>query len=255
MKELVFKGESNQVLTNSLLVAEKFGKEHQHVLRDVRNLINGGVSKIGDTPAFAEATYIHPQNGQEYPMFIMNRDGFTLLAMGFTGEKALQFKLEYINAFNKMEETIKNGGFNVPKSFREALLLAAEQQEVIENQQKQIEEKNAKIEADKPKVLFSEAVSASNKSILVREFAKLITQNGYQIGEKQLYERLRKAGYLCSVGESRNQPTQTYMNIGLFEIKKRVIMDGDEAKVYNTTVVTPKGVHYFINKFLGKGMK
>lgn len=255
MKELVFKGESNQVLTNSLLIAERFGKEHQHVLRDVRNLINGGVSKIGDTPAFAEATYIHPQNGQEYPMFIMNRDGFTLLAMGFTGEKALQFKLEYINAFNKMEETIKNGGFNVPKSFREALLLAAEQQEVIENQQKQIEEKNAKIEADKPKVLFSEAVSASNKSILVRELAKLITQNGYQIGEKQLYERLRKAGYLCSVGESRNQPTQTYMNIGLFEIKKRVIMDGDEAKVYNTTVVTPKGVHYFINKFLGKGMK
>lgn len=255
MKELVFKGESNQVLTNSLLVAEKFGKEHQHVLRDVRNLINGGVSKIGDTPAFAEATYIHPQNGQEYPMFIMNRDGFTLLAMGFTGEKALQFKLEYINAFNKMEEAIKNGGFNVHKSFREALLLAAEQQEVIENQQKQIEEKNAKIEADKPKVLFSEAVSASNKSILVRELAKLITQNGYQIWEKQLYERLRKAGYLCSVGESRNQPTQTYMNIGLFEIKKRVIMDGDEAKVYNTTVVTPKGVHYFINKFLGRGMK
>lgn len=252
MKELVFKGESNQVLTNSLLVAEKFGKEHQHVLRDVRNLINGGVSKIGDTPAFAEVTYIHPQNGQQYPMYVMNRDGFTLLAMGFTGEKALQFKLEYINAFNKMEETIKNGGFNVPKSFREALLLAAEQQEVIENQQKQIEEKNAKIEADKPKVLFSEAVEASKKSILIRELAKIITQNGYQIGEKQLYERLRKAGYLCSVGESRNQPSQTYMNMGLFEIKKRIVMDGAESKVYNTTVVTPKGVRYFINKFLGK---
>ncbi|WAX06534.1 hypothetical protein BF10P2_00044 [Bacteroides phage BF10P2] len=255
MKELVFKGESNQVLTNSLLVAEKFGKEHQHVLRDVRNLINGGVSKIGDTPAFSEATYIHPQNGQEYPMFIMNRDGFTLLAMGFTGEKALQFKLEYINAFNKMEETIKNGGFNVPKSFREALLLAAEQQEVIENQQKQIEEKNAKIEADKPKVLFSEAVSASNKSILVRELAKLITQNGYQIGEKQLYERLRKAGYLCSSGESYNQPTQTYMNMGLFHLKKTSVICDGESKVYTVTKVTPKGQIYFINKFLGKGMK
>ena len=125
----------------------------------------------------------------------------------------------------------------------------------LKDEQKKREQAEAKIEADKPKVLFSEAVSASNKSILVRELAKLITQNGYQIGEKQLYERLRKAGYLCSVGESRNQPTQTYMNIGLFEIKKRVIMDGDEAKVYNTTVVTPKGVHYFINKFLGKGMK
>ena len=114
MKDLVFKGESNQVLTNSLLVAEKFGKEHQHVLRDVRNLINGGVSKIGDTPAFAEATYIHPKNGQEYPMFIMNRDGFTLLAMGFTGDKALQFKLEYINAFNKMEKILKEQSILLP---------------------------------------------------------------------------------------------------------------------------------------------
>lgn len=251
MKELVFKGESNQVLTNSLLVAEKFGKEHNKVIRDIQNLSCSDEFRAAN---FGVSSYISLQN-KELPMYVMTKDGFSFLVMGYTGVKAGMFKEEYIKAFNKMEETIKNGGFNVPKSFREALLLAAEQQEVIENQQRQIEEKNAKIEADKPKVLFSEAVSASNKSILVRELAKLITQNGYQIGEKQLYERLRKAGYLCSVGESRNQPTQTYMNIGLFEIKKRVIMDGDEAKVYNTTVVTPKGVHYFINKFLGKGMK
>lgn len=251
MKELVFKGESNQVLTNSLLIAEKFGKEHNKVIRDIQNLSCSDEFRAAN---FGVSSYISLQN-KELPMYVMTKDGFSFLVMGYTGVKAGMFKEEYIKAFNKMEETIKNGGFNVPKSFREALLLAAEQQEVIENQQKQIEEKNAKIEADKPKVLFSEAVSASNKSILVRELAKLITQNGYQIGEKQLYERLRKAGYLCSVGESRNQPTQTYMNIGLFEIKKHVIMDGDEAKVYNTTVVTPKGVHYFINKFLGKGMK
>lgn len=251
MKELVFKGESNQVLTNSLLVAEKFGKEHNKVIRDIQNLSCSDEFRAAN---FGVSSYISLQN-KELPMYVMTKDGFSFLVMGYTGVKAGMFKEEYIKAFNKMEETIKNGGFNVPKSFREALLLAAEQQEVIENQQKQIEEKNAKIEADKPKVLFSEAVSASNKSILVRELAKLITQNGYQIGEKQLYERLRKAGYLCSVGESRNQPTQTYMNTGLFEIKKSVIMDGDEAKVYNTTVVTPKGVHYFINKFLGKGMK
>lgn len=152
----------------------------------------------------------------------------------------------------------KNGAYMTPETIEKTLTspdfiikLATQ----LKDEQEKRKQAEAKIEADKPKVLFSEAVSASNKSILVRELAKLITQNGYQIGEKQLYERLRKAGYLCSVGESRNQPTQTYMNIGLFEIKKRVIMDGDEAKVYNTTVVTPKGVHYFINKFLGKGMK
>lgn len=254
MKELVFKGESNQVLTNSLLVADKFGKEHGDVLRSIDILV-GKMSENQCEGYFADTSIEvkQPNGGVRYSrVVVMNRDGFTLLVMGFTGEKALQFKLEYINAFNKMEETIKNGGFNVPKSFREALLLAAEQQEVIENQQKQIEEKNAKIEADKPKVLFSEAVEASKKSILIRELAKLITQNGYQIGEKQLYERLRKAGYLCSVGESRNQPSQTYMNLGLFEIRKRVIIDRGETKVYNTTMVTGKGQTYFVNKFLGK---
>lgn len=253
MKELVFKGESNQVLTNSLLVAEKFGKNHKHVLDAIRELISSA-EKLAVLKMFVPSTYI-ASNNKENPMFIMNRDGFTLLAMGFTGEKTLQFKLEYINAFNKMEEAIKNGGFNVPKSFREALLLAAEQQEVIENQQKQIEEKNAKIEADKPKVLFSEAVSASNKSILVRELAKLITQNGYQIGKKQLYERLRKAGYLCSSGESYNQPTQTYMNMGLFHLKKTSVICDGESRVYTVTKVTPKGQIYFINKFLVRGMK
>ena len=236
------------------MVAEKFGKNHRDVLESIREMIKGRAENSAVLKMFVPSTYI-ASNNKENPMFIMNRDGFTLLAMGFTGEKALQFKLEYINAFNKMEEAIKNGGFNVPKSFREALLLAAEQQEVIENQQKQIEEKNAKIEADKPKVLFSEAVSASNKSILVRELAKLITQNGYQIGERQLYERLRKAGYLCSSGESYNQPTQTYMNMGLFHLKKTSVICDGESKVYTVTKVTPKGQIYFINKFLGKGMK
>lgn len=251
MKELVFKGESNQVLTNSLLVAEKFGKEHNKVIRDIQNLSCSDEFRAAN---FGVSSYISLQN-KELPMYVMTKDGFSFLVMGYTGVKAGVFKEEYIKAFNKMEETINNGGFNVPKSFREALLLAAEQQEVIENQQKQIEEKNAKIEADKPKVLFSEAVSASNKSILVRELAKLITQNGYQIGEKQLYERLRKAGYLCSSGESYNQPTQTYMNMGLFHLKKTSVICDGESKVYTVTKVTPKGQIYFINKFLGRGMK
>lgn len=106
MNELVFKGQNGQVLTNSLLIAEKFGKEHQHVLRDIRTLIEG-MSEIGDTPMFVESTYINEQNKQKYPIFIMNRDGFTLLTMGFNGKKALKFKLEYIAAFNAMEKALK----------------------------------------------------------------------------------------------------------------------------------------------------
>lgn len=149
----------------------------------------------------------------------------------------------------------KHGAYMTPETIEKALTspdfiiqLATQ----LKNEQEKRKQAEAKIEADKPKVLFSEAVEASKKSILIRELAKIITQNGYQIGEKKLYERLRKAGYLCSCGESRNQPSQTYMNLGLFEIKKHIVMDGAETKVYNTTVVTPKGVRYFISKFLGK---
>lgn len=177
----------------------------------------------------------------------MNRDGFTLLAMGFTGEKALQFKLEYINAFNKMEETIKNGGFNVPKSFREALLLAAEQQEVIENQQKQIEEKNAKIELDKPKVLFSEAVTTSKTSILIGDLAKIIKQNGVEMGQNRLFSWLRDNGYLIKrKGSDFNMPTQKSMEMKLFEIKETAITHSDgHVTVNKTPKVTGAGQVFF----------
>lgn len=143
MKDLVFKGESNQILTNSLLVAEKFGKDHKNVVRNIRSII-GGILKIEHTQLFVESVYVHPQNGQEYPMFIMNRDGFTLLAMGFTGEKALQFKLEYINAFNKMEKTLKEQSIVLPNFSDPAEAAIAWANEYREKQKAQIEAKEAK---------------------------------------------------------------------------------------------------------------
>ena len=108
MKKLVFI-ENDQPVTTSLKVAEVFEKRHDHIVRDIRDIVKqmGGVPKIGETPMFQETTYIHEQNGQAYPMYLMNRDGFTLLAMGFTGKKALQFKLAYIDAFNRMEAKLQ----------------------------------------------------------------------------------------------------------------------------------------------------
>lgn len=93
-----------QAVTDSLKVAESFEKEHRNVLKRARNLTaqNGAVEKM-----FFESTYIN-QQGHEQPMIYMNRDGFTLLAMSFTGKKALDFKLKYIQAFNKMEQQIRN---------------------------------------------------------------------------------------------------------------------------------------------------
>lgn len=106
-EELVFKGENSQALTNSLLVAEKFGKEHRNVLQAIRDII-GSAENSAYPQMFVESTYYNQQNGQNYPMFVMNRDGFTLLAMGFTGKRAMKFKLDYIAAFNKMESALKD---------------------------------------------------------------------------------------------------------------------------------------------------
>lgn len=142
MKDLVFKGESNQVLTNSLLVAEKFGKNHKHVLDAIRELISSA-EKSAVLKMFVPSTYI-ASNNKENPMFIMNRDGFTLLAMGFTGEKALQFKLEYINAFNKMEKMLKEQSIVLPNFSDPAEAAIAWANEYREKQKAQIEAKEAK---------------------------------------------------------------------------------------------------------------
>ena len=112
---------NNQPVTTSLQVAELFEKNHRDVLKAIDELKEGVAQNIADL--FYEDTYIHPQNKQEYRQMIMNRDGFTLLAMGFTGSKALKFKLDYINAFNKMENHIRESQTNLPTSPMEALKL------------------------------------------------------------------------------------------------------------------------------------
>ncbi|EOL88555.1 rha family phage regulatory protein [Enterococcus faecalis EnGen0366] len=109
-----------QAVTSSLQVAETFGKEHKVVLKAIDELKEGVAQNYADL--FYEDTYIHPQNKQKYRQIIMNRDGFTLLAMGFTGQKALKFKLKYIEAFNQMEKEIQQP--KLPTSQRELALLA-----------------------------------------------------------------------------------------------------------------------------------
>ena len=95
-------------MVSSRAVAEKFGKEHRNVLRDIENLI-GGLTKIGESGQlnFEQSSYKNEQNKTQ-PEYLMTRDGFTLLAMGFTGQKALKFKTAYIAAFNQMESFIKD---------------------------------------------------------------------------------------------------------------------------------------------------
>lgn len=115
---------SNQVVTDSRSVAEHFEKQHRHVLDAIRNLL-GGMPKIGQTPMFHETSYVNEQNGQTYPMYLMNRDGFSLLVMGFTGAKALEWKLKYINAFNEMEKAIKTPRLTPNPHYRTRMISTA----------------------------------------------------------------------------------------------------------------------------------
>lgn len=111
---------------------------------------------------------------------------------------------------------------------------------------------NSKIEKDKPKVLFADAVETAQNSILIGDLAKLIKQNGYDIGQKRLFEYLRNNGFLIKSGVSKNMPTQRSMDMKLFEVKERTINNPDgSVRVTKTTKVTGKGQVYFISKFVG----
>lgn len=227
---------NQQAVTSSLQVAETFGKRPDHVLRDIENLIKKDVSKIGEMFQESETTDSY---GRPRKVYLMNRDGFTLLVVGFTGKKALNFKVKYIEAFNAMENQIRNyGGFQIPSSMSEALQLAA-------NQAKQME-------IMKPKAVFADAVAASHTSILVSELAKILKQNGVEMGGIRLFKWLRTSGYLISrKGTDWNMPTQKSMNLGLFEIKETSIPHADgHVTVNKTPKLTGKGQQYFINKFL-----
>lgn len=123
--------------------------------------------------------------------------------------------------------------------------------------QNKVLELETKVETDKPKVLFADAVTTSKNSVLVGELAKLLRQNGVDIGQNRLFKWLRNNGYLGKSGENYNLPTQYAMDLELFEIKKTVINNPDGSqRVTRTPKVTGKGQVYFINKFLSeRGMR
>lgn len=244
-QNVVYKTNKGTPVTDSVKVAQVFGKQHKNIMQTIRNVL-GSAENSAHQKWFCESTYYDAQNKQR-PMFLMNRDGFSLLAMGLTGAKAMQFKIGFIEQFNAMEKAVKEvrgASPVIPQTFAEALRLAASQAEQIEVQQKQLE-------AQAPKVLFAQSVEASPSSVLIGELAKLMRQNGVNIGEKRLFNWLRENDYLCSIGSRYNQPSQKAMDMGLFEMKKTTITKADgNIMVVTTTKVTGKGQVYFINKFL-----
>lgn len=151
----------------------------------------------------------------------------------------------------------KNGGYIAGQEtlsddelLSKALLVAHNK---IAERDKIIEQKQARIEQMKPKAIFADAVATSRTSILIGDLAKLICQNGYQIGQKRLFEWLRNNGYLCKrKGTQWNMPTQKSMELGLFEVKESVHVNSNGCNIVTRTPkATGKAQIYFVNKFLG----
>lgn len=184
---------------------------------------------------------------------IINESGLYSLILSSKLPGAKKFK-QWVTS-EVLPSIRKNGGYianqeNLSDSelMAKALMVA---QRTIENKSKQLEEAHKKIEADSGKVLFAECVESSRSSILVGELAKILKQNGIDIGQNRLFKWLRHNRYLISrKGTDFNMPTQTSMNMGLFEIKETTISHSDgHTTVSKTPKVTGKGQIYFINKF------
>jgi len=231
----------NGVMTvSSRLVAEDFEKRHSDVLEKLNNLIEEIQPTENSARYFIPNEY-KDQKGEMRKEYLLTRDGFSLLVMGFTGERALQWKLKYIEAFNQMENTIKKV---LPNNYKEALqqLIASEEEK---------EKLQLTIKENEHKVIFADTVATSNTSILIGDLAKLIKQKGYNIGQNRLFQWLRDNEYLIKNGERKNMPTQTAMEQKLFEVKERTVVNPDGSnRITRTTKVTGKGQIYFINKFI-----
>lgn len=245
LQQVVYKTEKGTPVTDSVKVAEVFGKMHKNVLKSIRNIL-GSAQNLAHKTWFHQVTYIDAQ-GKTQPMFLMNRDGFSLLAMSLTGERALQFKVGFIQQFDMMEQALKEIATAIPQTFAQALRLAAEQAETIEAQQKQLAEQA-------PKVNFAKALEIAGESILIGQLAKLICQNGINTGEIRLYQWMRDNGFLHKCGSEYNDPTQRALEMGLFEVRTgtRYHPHTGEPIQTRTTLVTIKGQQYFINKLVYK---
>lgn len=228
---------NNNERISSIEISELTNKYHSHIMRDIRNLLEQGVSESN----FGLGSYLD-KNNQTRPMYLLTKKGSLILASGY--DALLREKI--IDRWEELEGLTSQ----VPSNFAQALRLAAHQAEELERQQVLLKEQA-------PKVLFADAVSASDKDILIGELSTFIQQNGVKnLGQNKLFAYLRQHNYLCSSGERYNLPTQRAIDLEIFRVKVTSINQADgRSRISCTTKVTPKGQLYFINKFLSNELK
>jgi Rha family phage regulatory protein len=204
MTDLVMRSQKGTLVTTSLLVAEKFEKRHDHVMRDIRNMIECG--SLMESPQnwgdlFYLTKYKDCQN-KEFDMYVMTRDAFSLLVMGYSGEKALRFKLDYLNAFNQMESLMKNDDYIISRAMNIM-------QQKIESAKETIELQSHQLHLAAPKVEYYDDVLQAENTHTITTIAKELGLSGkalnqmlriknihyFQDGHWVLYAKFQGNGY------------------------------------------------------------
>lgn len=233
-------------------------------LADVCNVI--GIANARNVRSRLEEDDVHQMDtidslGRNQQVTFITESGLYDVIIRSDSEKAKPFR-KWVTS-EVLPSIRKHGAYMTQETLEKALTspdfliqlatnLKEEKQKRIEAEQK-AEVAEQKIQQDAPKVLFADAVSTSQRSCLVAELAKILQQNGVNIGQNRLFSWMRENGYLCQKGDYYNQPTQKAMKLGLFELKKTSITKPDgSVLVTTTTKVTGKGQIYFVEKFLGK---
>lgn len=203
-----------------------------------------GFSEGNDFTSVKSSTLVNNGAEREITDYRISIDMAKQICMIQRSEKGRQYRQYFLD----LEKA-----WNTPEQiFARALKMADQTIAKLKDTNKSLVEK---IEADRPKTIFADAVSTSHTSILIGDLAKLICQNGVQTGQKRLFQWMRENGYLMKTGASYNMPMQRYIEQGLFEVKESSVQNPDgSVRVTRTTKVTGKGQLYFINKFLGNEM-
>lgn len=191
-----------------------------------------------------------PSGAQE--MTIINESGLYSLILSSKLPKAKEFK-RWVTA-EVLPAIRKTGGYvNDTAQFVESYFgqLEPNQKHALTMMFDESKRMSAQLKEQAPKVLFANAVETAHNSILIGDLAKIIRQNGVDIGQKRLFEWLRQNGYLIKGGQSKNMPTQKAMDMNLFEVKESTVNNPDgSVRITRTTKVTGKGQTYFVKKFL-----
>jgi Rha family phage regulatory protein len=253
MGDLVFKSEKGTPVTNSLLVAQKFGKRHDSVLRDIDNLSCSEKFRILN---FVETPYVHPQNGQTYRMYVMTKDGFSFLVMGYTGKEAGQFKEDFINAFNKMDNIIKTSlasalpNFNNPAEAARAWAQEYEQKQLAEQRAYVLEEEKVFLKQEVEELLpdadYTKQTLKSTSTLTTTQIAKELGMSAEKLNSK-----LHDLGVQYKIGKQWVLYAK-YQNRGYAKTNTYTETINGESKTWHLTVWTERG-RAFVHQLMKGG--